>query len=179
MVKAVKGTWKINSNSAQVSISKWEKEWCLELDLKDASYNSAPSCISGKTGMVVHTDSGEGTDGRCGVAGGCSFTVIATCSGGKVYNGLSCACPSGQSWDSGGGSCILTARSPLSVCTGGQIYNSGTSSCECPTSKPNWDGTNCQVPCTGGRVWDSSSKSCECSSGNWNGTSCVVLSWWK
>ncbi|MCY4321687.1 MAG: hypothetical protein OXC37_04725, partial [Bdellovibrionaceae bacterium] len=190
--QAVNGVFKINNSSSQTSISKWEKDWCLQVDLKASAYNSAPSCISGKNGVIVH-------GGTCG--SGCSFTAIASCTGGQEFNGVACACPNGNQWDAGTSSCVLIPQ--MVVCTGGQQRNTNTNTCECPATTPhfditdtcisctgqepwnittktcqcpattpNWDGTTCQAPCTGGKVWNNNQCECPADKPKWDGTNC-------
>ncbi|NOT78564.1 MAG: hypothetical protein HOP07_06125 [Bacteriovoracaceae bacterium] len=68
--------------------------------------------------------------------------VVATgcCTGGKIWDGSACVCPSLTTWD--GSSCAAT-------CTGGMAWN-GTI-CECPMGLQNYSGT-CLV-CPPGQHW--------------------------
>ncbi|MCZ0932955.1 MAG: hypothetical protein OXJ52_07375 [Oligoflexia bacterium] len=101
LTQANGASWKANNNSSQTKITKWENNWCLEINLGDSAYNKAASCITAQ-GDIVHTDSRAGTVGNCGA--GCSFTTTISCTGGQFFNGISCVCPSGKIWN--GSNCI-------------------------------------------------------------------------
>ena len=57
------------------------------------------------------------------------------CTGGKVWDGTACSCPSNTAWN--GSSCVAAAQ----TCTGGKVWNG--SACACPAST-SWDGANCK-----------------------------------
>ena len=136
--------WKINSDSAKIEIEYWENSWCLEIDLGfKADNGSSSSCIT-EAGKIEHGQT-------CG-SGGCTFTAVASCTGGQVFDGVKCVCPAGQIFD--GSNCIA-----IPICTGGKVLQGTT--CVCPSGTHD-TGSTC-VTCQGGQVWNGSS--CSCPSG--------------
>ena len=97
------------------------------------------------------------------------------CTGGKVWDGTACSCPSATAWN--GSSCVVGGVAggvaPAQTCTGGKVWD-GTA-CSCPSST-SWNGTSCVAAtptCTGGKVWNGTACACPAST-TWNGSSCVA-----
>ena len=90
------------------------------------------------------------------------------CTGGRIQQGNSCICPSGQTWNYSRLRC--EGQQPNNRCTGGQIQQGN--SCVCPSGQT-WNSSRrrCETQsnnrCTGGRI--QRGNSCVCPSGQtWN-----------
>ena len=113
--------------------------------------------ITGSCASNGHVRCADGTTSPSCLCSGCgSSPPTHNCSGGTIWNGYACACPSGQVLV--GGYCT-TAH----TCSGGQIWTG--SACACPSGQTLVNGTctTAAHTCSGGQQWNGSA--CACPSG--------------
>lgn len=154
-----------------------------------ATSSCAPTCPSPKTRW-------NGTECACPLDTPLfTGTACVACPVSKPWNGTECACPSELPYEWGGkcmacnqssynslkAACESTQSGPAGTWTGvmcscdcreeNSAFKNGH--CACPTSKPYWTGSACEV-CPDIQTWDGSNCVCPSDKPKWENGSCVA-----